>query len=80
ADDSSRNNQQPHKKQNVAKAYTVGPGEKRLILEIYLYAPSAITTKPGNVHPNVETAREELPKTEEPWEWKREWHSSGKSL
>ncbi|GJR60616.1 putative reverse transcriptase domain-containing protein [Tanacetum coccineum] len=29
ADDSSRNNQQPHKKQNVAKAYTVGPGKKK---------------------------------------------------
>ncbi|GJX26539.1 putative reverse transcriptase domain-containing protein [Tanacetum coccineum] len=29
ADDSSRNNQQPHKKQNVAKAYTTGPGEKK---------------------------------------------------
>ncbi|GJT74867.1 putative reverse transcriptase domain-containing protein [Tanacetum coccineum] len=28
-DDSSRNNQQPHKKQNVARAYTVGPGEKK---------------------------------------------------
>nr|GEW00603.1 putative reverse transcriptase domain-containing protein [Tanacetum cinerariifolium] len=30
ADDSSRNNQQhqPHKKQNVARAYTAGPGEK----------------------------------------------------
>ncbi|GKB07229.1 putative reverse transcriptase domain-containing protein [Tanacetum coccineum] len=30
ANDSSRNNhqQQPHKKQNVARAYTVGPGEK----------------------------------------------------
>ncbi|GJX59566.1 putative reverse transcriptase domain-containing protein [Tanacetum coccineum] len=26
ADDSSRNNQQPHKKQNVARAYTAGPG------------------------------------------------------
>ncbi|GKC91772.1 putative reverse transcriptase domain-containing protein [Tanacetum coccineum] len=26
ADDSSRNNQQPHKKQNVARAYTDGPG------------------------------------------------------
>ncbi|GJT20671.1 putative reverse transcriptase domain-containing protein [Tanacetum coccineum] len=36
ADDSSRNNQRPHKKQNVARAYTAGP---------------------GNVHPNVETAR-----------------------
>nr|GFB74738.1 reverse transcriptase domain-containing protein [Tanacetum cinerariifolium] len=31
ADYSSRNNQQqqPHKKQNVARAYTVGPGEKK---------------------------------------------------
>ncbi|GJW63307.1 hypothetical protein Tco_0115191 [Tanacetum coccineum] len=30
ADDSSRNNQQqPHKKQNVARAYTTGPGEKK---------------------------------------------------
>ncbi|GJR33540.1 reverse transcriptase domain-containing protein [Tanacetum coccineum] len=30
ADDSSRNNQQPHKKQNVARAYTAGPGEKKI--------------------------------------------------
>nr|GEY25014.1 putative reverse transcriptase domain-containing protein [Tanacetum cinerariifolium] len=31
ADDSSRNNQQqPYKKQNVARAYTVGPGEKKV--------------------------------------------------
>nr|GEV19050.1 reverse transcriptase domain-containing protein [Tanacetum cinerariifolium] len=30
-DDSSRNNQQqPHKKQNVARAYTVGPGKKKV--------------------------------------------------
>ncbi|GJS72169.1 putative reverse transcriptase domain-containing protein [Tanacetum coccineum] len=29
ADDSSRNNQQPHKKQNVARAYTAGPSEKK---------------------------------------------------
>ncbi|GKD63963.1 putative reverse transcriptase domain-containing protein [Tanacetum coccineum] len=57
ADDSSRNNQQPHKKQNVARVYTAGPGEKRLILELYLCAPNAITTTPGNVHPNVENAR-----------------------
>ncbi|GJS32135.1 putative reverse transcriptase domain-containing protein [Tanacetum coccineum] len=28
-DDSSRNNQQPHKKQNVARTYTTGPGEKK---------------------------------------------------
>nr|GEZ65722.1 putative reverse transcriptase domain-containing protein [Tanacetum cinerariifolium] len=31
ADDSSRNNQQqPHKKKNVARAYTAGPGEKKV--------------------------------------------------
>ncbi|GJR01187.1 putative reverse transcriptase domain-containing protein [Tanacetum coccineum] len=29
ADDSSRNDQQPHKKQNVAMTYTAGPGEKK---------------------------------------------------
>ncbi|GJS95548.1 reverse transcriptase domain-containing protein [Tanacetum coccineum] len=29
ADDSLRNNQQPHKKKNVARAYTAGPGEKK---------------------------------------------------
>ncbi|GKB98532.1 putative reverse transcriptase domain-containing protein, partial [Tanacetum coccineum] len=29
ADDSSRNNQQPHKKQNVARAYIAGPSEKK---------------------------------------------------
>ncbi|GKD41494.1 putative reverse transcriptase domain-containing protein [Tanacetum coccineum] len=29
ADDSSRNNQQPHKNPNVARAYTAGPGEKK---------------------------------------------------
>ncbi|GJV28775.1 putative reverse transcriptase domain-containing protein [Tanacetum coccineum] len=34
ADDSSRNNhqQQPHKKQNVARAYTAGPGEKKVYI------------------------------------------------
>ncbi|GJT18963.1 putative reverse transcriptase domain-containing protein [Tanacetum coccineum] len=30
ADDSSRNHQQHHKKQNVARAYTAGPGEKKV--------------------------------------------------
>nr|GEZ03587.1 reverse transcriptase domain-containing protein [Tanacetum cinerariifolium] len=35
ADDSSRNiqQQQPHKKQNVARAYTVGPGKKKAYTE-----------------------------------------------
>ncbi|GJU44745.1 putative reverse transcriptase domain-containing protein [Tanacetum coccineum] len=57
ADDSLRNNQQPHKKQNVDRA-TSWPGEKEgFILELYLCAPTTITTTPGNVHPNVETAR-----------------------
>nr|GEU98583.1 putative reverse transcriptase domain-containing protein [Tanacetum cinerariifolium] len=33
ADDSSRNNQQqPHKKQNVARAYIAGPGEKKVYI------------------------------------------------
>nr|GEY02494.1 hypothetical protein [Tanacetum cinerariifolium] len=33
SDDSSRNKQQPHKKENVARAYTVGPGEKKAYTE-----------------------------------------------
>nr|GFB29832.1 hypothetical protein [Tanacetum cinerariifolium] len=58
ANDSPRNNQQqPYKKQNVARSYTVGPGEKRFILGTYLCAPSAITTTLGNVHPSVENTR-----------------------
>ncbi|GJX93919.1 reverse transcriptase domain-containing protein [Tanacetum coccineum] len=59
ADDWSRNNQQqqPHKKQNVARAYTANPGEKKSILGTYLCAPSAITITLGNVHPSVENAR-----------------------
>ncbi|GJS21743.1 reverse transcriptase domain-containing protein [Tanacetum coccineum] len=45
-DDSSRNNhqQQSQKRQNVARAYTAGPGEKKSILGTYLCAPSTITT------------------------------------
>nr|GEZ72377.1 hypothetical protein [Tanacetum cinerariifolium] len=43
-DDSLRNNQQqPYKKLNVARAYTVGPGEKKVLLGTYLCAPSEIT-------------------------------------
>ncbi|GJV77645.1 hypothetical protein Tco_1509229 [Tanacetum coccineum] len=59
ADDWSRNNQQqqPHKKQNVARAYTADPGEKKSILGTYLCAPSAITITLGNVYPSVENAR-----------------------
>nr|GEY42301.1 putative reverse transcriptase domain-containing protein [Tanacetum cinerariifolium] len=58
ADDSPRNNQlQPHKKQNVARAYTVALVKRRFILETYLCAPSAIIITLGNVHPSVENAR-----------------------
>nr|GEV55033.1 reverse transcriptase domain-containing protein [Tanacetum cinerariifolium] len=59
ADDSSRNNQpqQPYKKQNVAGHTMLDLVKKEFILETYLYAPSAITITPGNVHPSVETAR-----------------------
>nr|GEW70545.1 hypothetical protein [Tanacetum cinerariifolium] len=76
ADDSSRNNQQqqPYKKQNVARAFTLALVKRRLILEIYLYAPGQITTTSGNVYPSVETTRgmvilpthnEEFPKTKD---------------
>ncbi|GJR37574.1 putative reverse transcriptase domain-containing protein [Tanacetum coccineum] len=58
ADDSSRSNQQPHKKQNVARAYTAGPGEKKAYTGNHLCAPSATTTTSENVHPSVETERE----------------------
>ncbi|GJS45944.1 putative reverse transcriptase domain-containing protein [Tanacetum coccineum] len=53
ADDSSRNNhqQQPHKKENVARAYTVGPGEKKaytgdlpLVLSAYYHTKDKLFT------------------------------------
>nr|GEX94600.1 putative reverse transcriptase domain-containing protein [Tanacetum cinerariifolium] len=54
ANDSSRNNQQqPHKKQNVARAFILGT---------YLCASSAITTTLGNVHPSVENERGHIKK------------------
>nr|GEV67407.1 putative reverse transcriptase domain-containing protein [Tanacetum cinerariifolium] len=76
--DSSRNSQQqqPHKKQNVARHTLLALVKRRSILETYLCAPSAITITLGNVHPSVENAREESPKIEEPWEWQREWRNS----
>ncbi|GKA57816.1 putative reverse transcriptase domain-containing protein [Tanacetum coccineum] len=40
ADDLSRNNQQPHKKKNVARAYTVGPGEKKAYTGTYPVQPT----------------------------------------
>ncbi|GJZ08585.1 putative ribonuclease H-like domain-containing protein [Tanacetum coccineum] len=36
ADDSSRNNQQPHKKQNIARAYIAGPGNEAYTAKITL--------------------------------------------
>ncbi|GJU37619.1 hypothetical protein Tco_1185973 [Tanacetum coccineum] len=59
ADDSSRNKhqQQSHKNQNVARAYTAGLGEKKSILGTYLCAPSLITITLDSVHPSVENAR-----------------------
>nr|GEW09276.1 putative reverse transcriptase domain-containing protein [Tanacetum cinerariifolium] len=51
------NQQQPHKKQNVARAYTTGPGEKKVYTGTCLCTPSAITITLGNVHPSVENAR-----------------------
>nr|GEW15242.1 hypothetical protein [Tanacetum cinerariifolium] len=59
ADDSLRNNQQqqPHKKQNVARAYTAGPGEKKAYTRNLPLCTNTITTTSGNVHPSVETAR-----------------------
>nr|GEU65526.1 putative reverse transcriptase domain-containing protein [Tanacetum cinerariifolium] len=58
ADDTSRNNQQqPQKKQNVARAYTAGPGKNMVYTGDYLCALSTITFTLGNVHPNVENAR-----------------------
>nr|GEY70976.1 hypothetical protein [Tanacetum cinerariifolium] len=56
ADNSSRNNQQqPHKKQNVARAYTAGPGEKKGLYS--LCAQSEIIITLGNVHLSVKNAR-----------------------
>nr|GEW38176.1 putative reverse transcriptase domain-containing protein [Tanacetum cinerariifolium] len=51
ADDSPRNNQQqPHKKQNVARAYTVGPGEKKVWS--YYHGLSGYTNNSNNNNNN----------------------------
>nr|GEZ37536.1 hypothetical protein [Tanacetum cinerariifolium] len=52
-DDTSRNNQhqqQPFKKNNVARAYTAGPEIRSLMEEPNLYVPSEIITTMGPVH------------------------------
>ncbi|GKC08414.1 putative reverse transcriptase domain-containing protein [Tanacetum coccineum] len=57
ADDSSRNNQQPHKKQNVARVYTAGPSEKKAYTRNLPLCTKCNYHHTGNVHPSVETAR-----------------------
>ncbi|GJU96418.1 putative reverse transcriptase domain-containing protein [Tanacetum coccineum] len=57
ADDSSRNNQQPHKKQNVARAYTAGPGEKKAYTGNLPLCTKCDYHHTRNVHPSMETAR-----------------------
>ncbi|GKA48984.1 putative reverse transcriptase domain-containing protein [Tanacetum coccineum] len=62
-DDTSRNNQnqqQPFKRHNVARAYTVGPGEKKIVL------PSAPTARGMAIWPETIGASLLLPTTIEP--------------
>nr|GFD37418.1 hypothetical protein [Tanacetum cinerariifolium] len=85
ANDSPRNNQQqPHKNQNVARAYTASPGEKKV------YTRDLPMCTKCNYHHTRQCApkcgkckrthQEELPKIEEPWGWQRKRRSSRKSL
>ncbi|GKA29353.1 putative reverse transcriptase domain-containing protein [Tanacetum coccineum] len=81
ADDSSRNHhqQQQHKKQNVARAYTAGPGEKKVytgdlpLCTKPIPTTTITTTTTWGGPMNSETpAYEEDYKTKEPWnatEW-----------
>nr|GFC14409.1 hypothetical protein [Tanacetum cinerariifolium] len=79
ADDSPRNNQlQPHKKQNVARAYTVALVKRRFILETYLCALSAIIITLGNVQPSVENARGHIKKNCP--NMKNRWNCSGNGI
>ncbi|GKA67302.1 putative reverse transcriptase domain-containing protein [Tanacetum coccineum] len=58
--DNSRNNrnqQQPFKRQNVARAYTVGPGEKKEYEASLPLCPNATTITMGSVLPSTTTAR-----------------------
>nr|GFA54956.1 reverse transcriptase domain-containing protein [Tanacetum cinerariifolium] len=58
ANDSPRNNQQqPHKKQNIARAYIAGPGEQKVYTGDLPMCTKCNTTILGNVHPSVENAR-----------------------
>ncbi|GJV00314.1 hypothetical protein Tco_1329584 [Tanacetum coccineum] len=60
ADDSSRNNQQPHNKQNVARAYTAGPGEKKAYTGNLPLCTKCNYHHTGQCAPNVETGRGRL--------------------
>ncbi|GKF64801.1 hypothetical protein Tco_0188249, partial [Tanacetum coccineum] len=59
ADDSSRNNhqQQPHKKKNVARAYTAGPGEKKVYTGDLPVHQVQLPPHGTNVHLSAENAR-----------------------
>ncbi|GJV16625.1 putative reverse transcriptase domain-containing protein [Tanacetum coccineum] len=57
-DDTSRNNQnqqQPFKRHNVANAYTIRPGEKKVYRDLNLCALNATTITMGSVHPSAPT-------------------------
>ncbi|GJU11725.1 hypothetical protein Tco_1134121 [Tanacetum coccineum] len=58
--DNSRNNQnqqKPFKRQNVARAYTAGPGEKKEYGSSLPLCPNATTITMGSVLPSATTAR-----------------------
>ncbi|GJU59571.1 putative reverse transcriptase domain-containing protein [Tanacetum coccineum] len=58
--DTSRNNQnqqQPFKRHNMARTYTVGLGERNCTEDLNLYALNETTTMMGSVLPSVPTAR-----------------------
>ncbi|GJV06072.1 putative reverse transcriptase domain-containing protein [Tanacetum coccineum] len=59
-EDNSRNNQNqqpPFKRNNVARAYTAGPGDKNHGRKPNLYVPSAIITTMGHVFKSALTAK-----------------------
>ncbi|GKE96488.1 hypothetical protein Tco_1581343 [Tanacetum coccineum] len=50
--------QQPFKRQNVARAYTAGLVRRKNMLELYHCAPSSITITMGRVLPSETTTKE----------------------
>ncbi|GJS29612.1 putative reverse transcriptase domain-containing protein [Tanacetum coccineum] len=60
-DDNPRNNQtqqQPFKRQNVARAYTAGPGEKKSMEVLYHCAPNATIIILGRALQSAQTSKE----------------------